>query len=146
AWGAAGRGARAGRVWKAARGVPLGPPLRHRGFVVPRAFSPDGRRLATACRNGPAWVWHLPGPDPRPLEDLVLLAQVLSVQRVDATDGLVDVEPAAQRRALEELRSRYPADFAGSAPEALAWHRRAGAAGPPEKNGPAPPFHPLHAP
>jgi hypothetical protein len=111
-------------VWDAATGESLGPSLRHRGWVYHVAFSADGRRLATACHDGAARVWDIPGPDPRPLKDLVLLAQVLSAQRVDATDGLVEVEPAAQRRALEELRSRYPADFAGPVPEALASHER----------------------
>jgi WD40 repeat protein/predicted Ser/Thr protein kinase len=133
------------RLWDAAAGEALGPPLRHRGWVVELAFSPDGRRLATACRDGAARVWDLPDPDQRPLEDLVLLAQVLSTQRVDATDGLVDVEPAAQRRALEDLRSRYPADFAGSVPEALAWHQREAEACLREKNGPAALFHLLHS-
>jgi hypothetical protein len=69
---------------------------------------------------------------------------VLSAQRLDATDGLVEVEPVAQRRALEELRSRYPADFAGSVPEALAWHQREAEACLREKNGPAALFHLLH--
>jgi hypothetical protein len=132
------------RVWDAATGEPLGPPLRHRGWVYHLAFSPDGRRLATGSQDGTARVWDLPGPDARPLGDLVLLAQVLSTQRVDATDGLVEVEPAAQRRALEELRSRYPADFAGSVPEALAWHQREAEACLREKNGPAALFHLLH--
>jgi len=70
---------------------------------------------------------------------------VLSAQRVDATDGLVEVEPAAQRRALEELRSRYPADLAGSVPEALAWHQREAEACLREKNGPAALCHLLHS-
>jgi WD40 repeat protein/serine/threonine protein kinase len=133
------------RLWDAATGEALGPPLRHRGWVYHVAFSPDGRRLATACYDGTTRVWNLPGPDYRPLEDLVLLAQVLSAQRVDATDGLVEVEPAAQRRALAVLRSRYPADFAGSVPEALAWHQREAEACLREKNGPAALFHLLHS-
>jgi hypothetical protein len=133
------------QLWDAATGESLGPPLRHRGFVEQFAFSPDGRRLATACRDGTAWVWNLPGPDPRPLEDLVLLAQVLSAQRLDATDGLVEVEPAAQRRALEQLRSRYPTGFACSVPETLAWHQREAEACLRENNGPAALFHLLHS-
>jgi WD40 repeat protein/serine/threonine protein kinase len=133
------------RLWDAATGEALGPPLRHRGWVYHLDFSRDGHRLATACHDGTARVWHLPGPDLRPLEDLVLYAQVLSAQRVDATDGLVEVEPATQRRALEELRSRYPADFAGSVPEALAWHQRQAEACLREKNGPAALFHLLHS-
>ncbi len=141
---ATGGGTYAAQLWDAATGEALGPPLRHRGWVYHVAFGPDGRRLATACRDGTARVWSLPGPDPRPLEDLILLAQVLSTQRVDATDGLVEGEPAAQRRALEELRSRYPADFASSAPEALAWHQREAEACLLEKNAPAALFHLLH--
>jgi hypothetical protein len=74
-----------------------------------------------------------------------LLAQALSGQRVDATDGLVEVEPAAQRRALEELRARYPADFANSVGEGLAWHRREAEACLREKNGPAALFHLVHS-
>jgi WD40 repeat protein/serine/threonine protein kinase len=132
------------RLWDTATGESLGPPLKHRGWVYHLAFSPDGRRLATASHDGTARIWNLPGPDSRPLEDLILLAQVLSAQRVDATDGLVEVEPAAQRQALETLHSRYPADFAGSAAETFAWHQREAEACLREKNGPAALFHLLH--
>jgi WD40 repeat protein len=142
---ATGGGTFAAQLWDAATGESLGPPLGHRGFVVHLAFSPDGRRLATSSWDGTARVWTLPGPDSRPLEDLVLLAQVLSGQRVDVRDGLVEVEPAAQRRALEELRTRYSADFAGSVPEALAWHQREAEECLREKNGPAALFHLLHS-
>jgi len=129
------------RLADAATGEQLGPPLRHHGWVHHLAFSPDGRRLATACNDGTAWIWNLPDPDPRPLEDLVLLAQLLSAKRVDVKDGLVEVDPAAQRRALKELRTRYPADFSGSAADALAWHEREAEASLREKNGPAALFH-----
>ena len=45
------------RVWDAATGQPLTPPLRHRSYVYRSAFSPDGRRVVTACGDGTAQVW-----------------------------------------------------------------------------------------
>jgi WD40 repeat protein len=133
------------RLWDAVTGESLGPPWRHRGWVQHLAFSPDGRWLATACHDGTVKVWPLPAPDPRPLEDLVLLAQLLSAKRVDATDGLIGVEPADQRRALERLRPRYPTDFTASVAEARAWHQHEAEACLREKNGPAALFHLLHS-
>ena len=132
-----GSGDYSARLWDAVTGESLGPPWKHRGWVSHLAFSPDGRWLATACYDGTVKVWPLPAPDPRPLEDLVLLAQLLSAKCVkDVTDGLIGVEPADQRRALEGLRHRYPTDFTASVPEKLAWHRREAEACLREKNRP----------
>src|SRR5262249_12333487 len=48
------------RVWEAATGRAVTPLLRHRQFRRLRhaAFSPDGRRVVTAGRDGPAQVWE----------------------------------------------------------------------------------------
>jgi WD40 repeat protein/tetratricopeptide (TPR) repeat protein len=48
---------RTARVWDAATGRPLTPPLRHTGAVVQASFSADGRWVVTASENGPAQVW-----------------------------------------------------------------------------------------
>jgi len=138
-----GSGDYSARLWDAATGESLGPPLNHRGWVEHLAFSPDGRWLATACHDGTVKVWPLSTPDRRPLEDLVLLSQLLSAKRVDATDGLIGVEPVDQRRILERLRQRYPADFTASVPETVAWHQREAGECLREKNGPAALFHQL---
>ena len=140
-----GSGDYSARLWDAVTGESLGPPWKHRGWVQHLAFSPDGRWLATACHDGTVKVWPVPAPDPRPVEDLVLLAQLLSAKQVDATDGLIGVESADQHRVLERLRPRYPTDFTASVPETLAWHQREVEACLRERNGPAALLHLLQS-
>jgi len=45
------------RVWIAATGHPLTPPLPHSNWVTHISFSPDGGLLATACKDGTARLW-----------------------------------------------------------------------------------------
>jgi WD40 repeat protein/tetratricopeptide (TPR) repeat protein/predicted Ser/Thr protein kinase len=45
------------RLWHAASGAPLTPPLRHADEIVAVRFSQDGRRLATASLDQTARVW-----------------------------------------------------------------------------------------
>jgi WD40 repeat protein len=45
------------RVWNAASGEPVTPPLMHAGRVVHAGFSPDGKRVVTASQDGTARVW-----------------------------------------------------------------------------------------
>jgi WD40 repeat protein len=48
---------RTARVWDAATGQPLTPPLSHEGEVHSVRFSPDGLRVATASEDRTARVW-----------------------------------------------------------------------------------------
>src|SRR5213078_3673134 len=47
------------QVWKVASGEPVGRPLPHRDGVRWASFSPDGRRLVTACEDFTAIVWDV---------------------------------------------------------------------------------------
>ncbi len=45
------------QVWDAVTGQIVGRPMRHSNLVMTIQFSPDGRRLLTACRDGRARIW-----------------------------------------------------------------------------------------
>jgi tetratricopeptide (TPR) repeat protein len=110
---------REARVWDTTTGQVISPalPATRQG-----ALSPDGRRVLLINGNR-AWVWQLT-PDPRPVEDLVALAQCLSGQRFDASDRLTALEADAFMKTWPNLRGKYPADFAVSpTAERLPWHR-----------------------
>jgi eukaryotic-like serine/threonine-protein kinase len=109
------------RAWDAATGEALTPPLRHPWAVRRAEFAPAGDRLVTTGPGGTAWEWGL-GRDDRPVEDLVLLAQMLSGSRVEKR-GTMPLGAAEQARAWEELRGRYPEAFTASPAEVRAWGR-----------------------
>jgi WD40 repeat protein len=112
---------RSARVWDAATGEALTPPLRHPWAVRRAEFGPGGDRLLTAGPDGTTWEWAL-GRDDRPVEDLVLLAQLLSGSRIEKR-GTMPLDAAEQARAWEQLRERYPEAFTASPAELWAWGR-----------------------
>ncbi|KAG1721084.1 WD40-repeat-containing domain protein [Suillus lakei] len=47
------------RLWNLDTNLPVGPPLRHKNWVVDAAFSADGKLLSTACHDNNAYVWDI---------------------------------------------------------------------------------------
>ena len=45
------------RLWDAATGKPIGPPLAHRGTVYDVAYSPDGKTVLTGSADQTARLW-----------------------------------------------------------------------------------------
>ena len=101
------------RVWDAGTGEPVTPPLKHSESVHHASFSPDGRRVVTVCNDRAARVWEV-SPDERPVDDLVLLAQLLASQRVDPTGALETIDTETLHVIWDTLRSKYPSDFVAS--------------------------------
>ena len=121
---ATGWGSGFARIWDAFTGEPLTGRLRHGYKHVDRVeFSPNGQFVLTASQDGTARLWDL-HPDDRPIEDLVLLSQVLCGHRIDATGAsLVPVDPLALRDAWQDLRRKYPDEFVATPKDLFTWHR-----------------------
>ncbi|MCI0537116.1 MAG: hypothetical protein L0Z50_18015 [Verrucomicrobiales bacterium] len=101
---------RTAQIWDARTGLKLSPPLKHPGRVISAGFSPDGRRVLTACVDGTARVWEFPCCD-WPVEDLRLLAQVLSGRSIDPAGNAVVLAPEVLQADLAKLRSKQPDYF-----------------------------------
>lgn len=98
-------------VWEVASGKPLFPPLQHPGTMLHVEFSPDGRRLLTACDDGKARIWNL-RPYGLKTEDFALVSQAFSSRRIDPTGtALEPVDVTVVKRAHDALRVKYPVLF-----------------------------------
>ena len=95
------------RLWNATTGEPISQPIQyHRnageGWC---SFSPDGRTLLL-CRGGDeTWLREL-RPEPDAVEQLRVLAQVLSCTRFDPAAGMVPLDEQGIVKAWQELRAQ----------------------------------------
>jgi hypothetical protein len=103
------------RLWNASTGEPITAPLEYprnegTGGV---SYSPDGLRLLLARGGNEAWIRELK-PETATLEQLRLLAQVLSCTRFDPAAGMVPLDEAGLDEAWKRLRAMRTGNWPGS--------------------------------
>ncbi len=103
---------RTARLWDAATGQPIGPPMEHRAEVIAVAFSPDGKTILTASPHSATtseddgaalWLWQTPSPfhdDPPRIAAWVEAATGLELDRQGSVRSL---DNAAWRQRLDQL-------------------------------------------
>jgi hypothetical protein len=98
------------RLWDAATGAPLGPPLSLPTDVSSVAFSPDGRSVLVVPANGEnAYLWAVPVGVGGGVERLACWAQVLTGLELDEGNAPRPLDRPAlleRRRRLDELGGR----------------------------------------
>jgi WD40 repeat protein/predicted Ser/Thr protein kinase/tetratricopeptide (TPR) repeat protein len=111
-----------GLLWDWRAGEIVAPPFRHDGEVLSIRCDATGARVFTAGTDERVKIFELPrdiGGD----EDLILLAQVLSGQRIE--DGAPrSLTPGEIEEGWRALRARIPEEFSTHPDEVLTWHRR----------------------
>jgi WD40 repeat protein/serine/threonine protein kinase len=108
------------RIWDTASGDPVTPVLTQSRNVIATVFTPDGRGLLSMAADGLLRHWDL-SPDPRPVEDLQKLAQVLAGQELGEKGSLDFLPPKELLKEWQLLHKKYPESFARSAAEVKAW-------------------------
>jgi len=139
------------QTWDLASSEPLTPPRRaaesrgsrgdeaHLRIQLPTSdFAPEQSLLTSAATEEML-------PDNRPVEDLVSLARMLAVGRIDAGGNLVPLELNELKGAWTTLRQKYPKQFASTPEEIAAWHQREAADCETDGDWPAALFHVRHA-
>jgi WD40 repeat protein/Flp pilus assembly protein TadD len=106
----------AARVWDPETGQPVTPSYLQDHVVGDAGFSPDGNRVILDR----AYPFR---PDPRPLEDLEHLVELLNGRRLASADAASPIAANDLRREWLALTRRYPQPFGASPTQVQAWHR-----------------------
>ena len=94
------------RLWCAALGLPIGPPLAQGGAVRALAFSRDGRRLATGGSDALVRCWKVPDPVEGGVEQVSCWVRITTDLEFDEGDAVRRMDGRTSwelRRRLTEL-------------------------------------------
>jgi len=94
------------RIWDAASGLPVGPPLRHQDKVEAVAFSADSQTILTGSWDKTVRIWTVPQPAQGDAERLRIWIEVVSGLELDADGAINNLDAATieeRQRRLQEL-------------------------------------------
>jgi WD40 repeat protein/tRNA A-37 threonylcarbamoyl transferase component Bud32 len=92
------------RLWDAATGKPIGPPVNHGEAVHMVAFTPDGKRMMSLSVNGEYRAQDVPSSLNGDAERIRCWVELLTGMELDAQGVIHDLDPEALQERRERLR------------------------------------------